>query len=223
MLFRSDLRRVFNLACSWGYLRESPAAGVKLPTVDTHATRLYLDEIEFTALKTAIDRWEFLSYFGTPRERLYHPLWFVIWLKIVLNTGARRGESLKLRWQDIDTTGKVITFTGAHTKNARTRSIPISDSLAADLTSYAPDEDTDPTSPLFPVCSVKKPWRRLQAMSGLSHITPHLLRHHVASTMVLKGAPLSVVRDLLGHHSIEVTSRYLSVRQQDKLTALNLL
>lgn len=215
----SLLKRIFNLAVQWGYLRVNPAAGVKSPTVDSEGTKLYLSGTEFARLKTAIDRWEYLSYFGTGMERRLHPQWFVVWIKVVLNTGARRGESLKLRWADIDTEERTIKFTGAHTKNARTRIIPISDSLTEALRSYAPDtEDGN----VFPVSSVKKPWERLMVLSGLD-ITPHTLRHHVASTLVLRGAPLSVVRDLLGHHDISVTTRYLSVRQEDKLEALNLL
>ena len=71
--------------------------------------------------------------------------------------------------------------------------------------------------------SIRKPWGHLQQMANLHHITPHHLRHHVASTMVLQGAALSTVRDILGHRDIKVTARYLSVRTKDKMEALNLL
>ena len=217
------LKQTFNLAVQWGYLRVSPAVDVKKPTVDTNGTKLYLDKAEFKRLKTAIDRWEFLSMFGTPTEKRYHPQWFVTVIKIMLNTAARPGETLKLHWGDIDTVNRTITFAGTRTKNEKTRRIPISDELVDALKQHTPEEGADEDVPIFPVKSIRKPWSRLQAMSGLDHITPHLMRHHVASTLVLKGAPLSVVRDLLGHHDISVTTRYLSVRTEDKLEALNLL
>lgn len=54
-------------------------------------------------------------------------------------------------------------------------------------------------------------------------ITPHHLRHHFASTLVLRGVPLNVVQRLLGHRDLATTQIYLSVRTEDAFEAVNLL
>jgi integrase len=225
-----DLRRVLNLAVEWGHLRRSPAVGVRPPAVDDAAQKLYLDDDEFGRLSKAIERWTFLSLFGTPMERHLHPSWFPVFVRLALNTGGRKGEILKLRWTDVDQANREITFKGVSTKNAKTRRVPISDALLETLKRFyseTREDDAEETftadAPVFPVDSIRKPWAKLQSMAKISHVTPHTLRHHVASQLVLRGAALSVVRDLLGHQNIAVTSRYLSVRTSDKLEALNLL
>jgi site-specific recombinase XerD len=48
-----------------------------------------------------------------------------------------------------------------------------------------------------------------------SRITPHRLRHTYATMMLRAGANLLVVKQLLGHKSIEMTLRYLEVSQLD--------
>lgn len=229
-----DIIRALNLAVEWGHLRRNPAEGIKAPVVDTDAAKLYLDDAEFKRLTEAVEKWESLSYMAPKKVRRFYPLWFVIFVKIALNTGGRKGEILKLKWKDVDEQNRMITFAGISTKNARTRRIPISDKLLEHLKAYnherlgydpETDEDVllDGDTNVFPVKSIKKPWARLQDMAMLHHVTPHTLRHHVASKLVLQGVALSTVRDLLGHKSIQVTSRYLSVRTEDKMEALNLL
>ncbi|MEM7281074.1 MAG: site-specific integrase [Pseudomonadota bacterium] len=229
-----DLRRVLNLAVEWGDLRVNPATKVQSPTVDNESTKLMLDDDEWSRLEAAIERWEYLSHFGTSKEKQLHPLWFPMYLRIMLNTGGRRNEVLELRWGDVDQKNRMITFPGIRTKNSKTRRIPISDDLVDDLQRYNSERVTGSTNEgqevlakkgerIFPVDSIRKPWARLKDMAKLPHISPHILRHHVASTLIREGASLAAVRDLLGHKDISVTTRYLSVLTEDKLKAVNLL
>jgi site-specific recombinase XerD len=44
--------------------------------------------------------------------------------------------------------------------------------------------------------------------AGLPHVRFHDVRHTYASWLVQQGQPLAAVRDLLGHSSLAVTSRY---------------
>jgi integrase len=231
-----DLRAALNLAVKWQHIRTSPCAGIKPFAVDDEAEKLYLDGDEFSRLEKAAEQWEFLSHFGKPRERLAYPRWFLLWLRIVLNTGGRKGEVLSLRWADVDRKNRMITFRGVRTKNERTRRVPITAKLLKHIEDFYAEEHEDaerdeegviigaPLERIFPADSLRKPWARLHALAKLpAEVTPHTLRHHVASTMVLKGAALPIVRDLLGHRSLEVTSRYLKVRTADSLQALELL
>ena len=56
-------------------------------------------------------------------------------------------------------------------------------------------------------------WRIVRAAvrrAGLAgNVSPHWLRHSHASHAIDRNAPISLVRDTLGHQSIETTSRYL--------------
>lgn len=56
--------------------------------------------------------------------------------------------------------------------------------------------------------------RRLGPSSGV-HTTPHGLRHTAATMWVSEGVDVHVVRDLLGHSSISVTSQYLDSANAD--------
>jgi integrase len=233
-----DLRAALNLAVQWGLLRTSPAVGVKPFQVDDEAEKLYLSDEEFKKLEAGMTKWEALGMFGKPRVRNEHPRWWLLYIAILLNTGARKTEALMLRWCDVDRGERSITLRGIRTKNAKTRRVPITVALLAaieehykDFVGFDAEEGEEATEfdeaseeRLFPVDDCKKKWQRFHKLAGLPEsVTMHTLRHHVASMMVLRGAALPTVRDLLGHRSLEVTSRYLSVRTADKLQALELL
>ena len=55
---------------------------------------------------------------------------------------------------------------------------------------------------------VKKAWRAICKKAGISGLRMHDLRHSYASMLVSEGHGLPVIRDLLGHASIQTTERY---------------
>lgn len=224
-----DLRRVFSKAVEWDYLRRSPATRVSDPKVDRLGTKLYLSEAELARLHDALDLWDYRSTFpSSAAERRDHPAYFPTLVHLAINTGLRKGELLALRWCDIDHETKMVTVRGTHAKNAQTRQVPISDKLLQKLSqgnaAFAEfdSDDFDSDARIFPVDSFRKPWERLMRYAKLN-ITPHHLRHHFASMLVLRGTALHVVQRLLGHADISTTQRYLSVRTEDAFEAVNLL
>src|SRR5205823_5764297 len=57
--------------------------------------------------------------------------------------------------------------------------------------------------------SVQREFKAVLRRAGLDErLTPHDLRHCAATTWAERGSPLTVVRDLLGHENIAMTSRY---------------
>ena len=56
-------------------------------------------------------------------------------------------------------------------------------------------------------------WRACKR-AGLRQITWHVLRHTFASHLVMRGATMSAVQELLGHASIVMTMRYAHLGPQ---------
>jgi integrase len=68
--------------------------------------------------------------------------------------------------------------------------------------------DTDLSRPLT-TAIVEKAWNRLRECAGLPDARLHDLRHTVGTLAALSGANAFVVRDLLGHRTLAMTSRYV--------------
>ena len=55
---------------------------------------------------------------------------------------------------------------------------------------------------------VKRIVPRACQRAGLRHAQWHMLRHSFASQLAMKGVPLKMIQELLGHSTIEMTMRY---------------
>jgi integrase len=66
----------------------------------------------------------------------------------------------------------------------------------------------DPSKPL-PVSTAEKAWQRLRERAGIPDARLHDLRHTAGTFAALAGANAFAVRDLLGHHTLAMTGRYV--------------
>lgn len=149
-------------------------------------------------------------------------------LIFLLSTGARLGEALALDWREVDLQARRVVF--LDTKNGETRGVPLN---AAALTALANLKHR--TGRVFlsdkkrPYAlrddgrggQIKRGWREACIRAGLWRwegqgekqrqvptVTPHILRHTFASWLVMKGAPLRTVAELLGHKTLAMVQRY---------------
>ncbi|WP_454696695.1 tyrosine-type recombinase/integrase [Achromobacter aegrifaciens] len=139
-------------------------------------------------------------------------------IQLALHTGCRRNELLKLRLQRVRTEEGLITLESEDTKTKKHRVIPLNaPALQALNTMGAWRAEHCPASPWVfpsprdhsrPLSTIQKGFRSLCVKANIEDFRIHDLRHTCASWLVMAGVPLLVVRDLLGHSSIEMTERY---------------
>jgi len=163
---------------------------------------------------------------SSERKRLLNACRETSWSKLYLlvltaiTTGARRGELLGLRWNDIDferQTAYVQT-----TKNGQPKVLPLTNDVVKELTKFRQQD-----SPLIFNSEIKphkafcfnKQWRKVLEIAEVEDFTFHCLRHTCASYLAQSGASLLEIADVLGHKQISMTKRYahLCIDHKEKL------
>jgi len=137
---------------------------------------------------------------------------------VMLLAGLRVAEACALRVERVNLErGELLVFRG---KNGKDRLLPIGARLLPILRSWIGDRTE---GYLFPG---RKPGRPLTTRAAYNavcdaasragitrpdaqRISPHKLRHSCATNLLATGADITVVRDILGHSDVSVTSVYL--------------
>ncbi len=70
---------------------------------------------------------------------------------------------------------------------------------------------------------LRHPLLRACKRAGLREIGWHVLRHTFASHLVMRGAPIVAVQDLMGHSTIQMTMRYAHLAPHMTREAVQLL
>jgi integrase len=136
-----------------------------------------------------------------------------------VNTGLRRGETLKLRWASVDFDRRLPTVEGQNAKSRQTRHVPLKDEAVEVLTRWR--AQSGGTGFVFKATtSFQTAWEKLLKRARISHFRWHDLRHHFASRLVQRGVPLNTVRDLLGHSSVPMSLRYAHLAPDQRREAV---
>ena len=141
-------------------------------------------------------------------------------IKLLLLTGARRGEVLSMRWGDLDLTAGTWNRKAADLKQGRDHSVPLSPPALTILSALRDEQTANGKRALgefvFPsavstarhLVEVRRLWRNVVKTADLGDLRLHDLRHSFASQLVSSGASLALIGSLLGHSSPAVTARY---------------
>jgi integrase len=126
-------------------------------------------------------------------------------------TGLRKTEGLKLKWDYVDVEGRVLTVEAS--KSGKTRRIPLSD-FALQLLAKVPKVDSCPFVFVWPdlkkaVCDPRNWFFEGRKKAKLEWVGFHDLRHFRATQWIMRGVDIRTVQGLLGHSNIQTTERYV--------------
>jgi len=151
-----------------------------------------------------------------------------------LRTGLRLGEILALRWDDVDLVrGQVTVARGvargvvSSPKSGKQRHVSLSPEIVRALKAHRHLRGElvfcTGSGRMFTDNECKHPLRRACKRAGLRRVGWHKLRHSFASHLAMRGVPIKVVQELLGHATIEMTMRYAHLAPEVKHDAVALL
>jgi integrase len=149
---------------------------------------------------------------------------------VALYTGLRRGETLRLRWSDIDFEKGRLSVRKSKTKSGR-REDYLNSMLHQQLFSLSrrehgecvfpsPGRFQTPGQPERHIADVKNAFRRAVRLAGIKKITFHQLRTTFRSRLADAGIPLPVIQKLAGHAPI---SRYTHPADELKQSVVEVL
>jgi integrase len=128
-------------------------------------------------------------------------------IKLLLFTGARRGEILSLKWDHVDLERRVLALPDSKTG---AKLVGLS-APAVDVLLALPRVAGNPyvivgERPGKHMVNLTKPWKRLRALA--SDLRLHDLRHNYGSRAASTGHALPIVAKQMGHTQIATTARY---------------
>jgi len=205
-------------------LPEDPSAEIAVPTVPGGSPKaLRIEQIQLL-LESPVGE-EPVTY----RDRAV--------LEVLYGCGLRVGELVGLQVDDVDLDSQLLRVFG---KGRRERIVPLGSPATEALSQWMSGvgrnavltlrgaADRGAEAAVFLSVGGPKRGTRLSRMGawrvvrhygdkvGLGdELTPHVLRHSCATHMLINGADIRYVQELLGHVSIRNTQRYTAVREDE--------
>ena len=152
-------------------------------------------------------------------DQLYH------FINLLLNTGCRRGELLKLQWSNVHIANKYLTVKNSLSKNRKTIHKPLNHAAIQSLLALKLDNNSDWVFFNHDTgnrrITFQKGFKKAVDLAGLGNVRIHDLRHTFASILVQNGTPLYHVMQLLGHSDIKTTQKYAHLSNSNLQNVVN--
>ena len=190
------LSKMFALAIKWDWRSDNPAKGIEKYS-EEHRER-YLSQDELARLTAALAEY--------PNQTAANAI------RLLLLTGARKGEVLSATWGQFDLEAGVWTKPSAHTKQKKLHRVPLSAPamllLSGMKANAASDHVFTGRAPGEPLQDIKGAWETIRKAANIEDVRVHDLRHTYASILASAGLSLPIVGALLGHTQPATTARY---------------
>lgn len=196
--YLAALSHAFTVAVKeWGWIEDNPCRKVTRPKEPRGRVRFLSDDERQRLLQAC-------------RESSNPSLYTVVVL--ALSTGMRSAEIMGLTWDRVDLkSGRILL---EETKNGERRAVPLV-GHAAELLRERAKVRTLGTTLLFPAArdpakraDVRFAWLGALAASGVEDFRFHDLRHSAASYMLMNGASIAELAEVLGHKTLQMVRRY---------------
>ena len=210
----SSVRTFYNYMLKEGHVESNIFENLDIPKIPKRLPKVISDN-EIDYLFKAIDKNSLLGY----RNYLI--------LDMLFSCGLRASEIIDMKIADIQINRKQILI---HGKGSKDRYVPIHDLLVEEIKEYMTvirpkliSKSDLETQQFFlnyrGECLTTRGLRVilnkiLEDANETYRITPHMLRHSFATTMLNHGADLRVVQELLGHEHLKTTQIYTEVSNQ---------
>ena len=200
------LRHMLMLALKDGKLTRNPVSAITFLAEERRTRFLTNEELSKLAAIMAPQDWKLVLF--------------------AIETGLRREEQFRLRWDQVDLENGVITI--PLPKGDRTRHVHLSDtaqSVLRSLDSFVRSPwvfpSKDPMKPQNPQSFVNNVYAVNLRQAGITGVNWHSLRHTAASRRVMAGVDLVSVKEILGHRDIATTMRYSHLSLSHLRNAVN--
>ena len=193
------LKHMFNLAEKWG-LRTLANPARQIDMFPEKPRERLISPTELARLGAALE--------SAQKNGSEHPS-VIACIKLLILTGARLSEILKLRWEHVDIERSVLRLpdskTGAKTVPLGAPALELLSELSKSAGSayVCPGHRADAH-----FVGIQRPWRRIRGAAGLPDLRIHDLRHGFASMAAMAGDSLFLIGKILGHRQSSTTERY---------------
>lgn len=167
----------------WGYKVRNPVREIRWPSEPRGRERRLVARLD--------EAGRLLDACRRARNPLLLPI-----VELALETAMRRGELLRLRWEDIDLASRTATL--HETKNGYMRVVPLSSGALRVFESLSPRA----SGSVFPGLTgeaVKLAFKRATRRAGLVDFRFHDLRHEATTRLFERGLELMEVASITGH------------------------
>lgn len=202
----SSLRSLYKFAMREKMVMENPLEEIESPKKE----KILPVSITYDQIKILFAMPDLSSYFGF-RDRVIMELFY--------SSALRLSELVSLDKRSFDAKNLILTIRG---KGKKVRQTPITESAAKWITDYLnhPERVEQDAQAIFlnkwgqriSARSVDRNFSAYLKASGLSErITPHTIRHTIATHWLENGMDLKTIQLLLGHTSLATTTIYTHV------------
>ena len=132
-------------------------------------------------------------------------------IKILIATGCRRKDITRIKIKDINFNSNEIYLETSKTHISRT--FYLDQQLMNDIKIQAKNKkvylfESEESKPITSD-KISSIFKRLKKVLNIENLSPHKLRHSYATYLIKSNVNVSIVKELLGHQTLEMTMRYV--------------
>lgn len=206
--YLSAIKQVFKKALSLNYTSDNQAASLKALKEEENIPEPLTDAVMESLMEVLP---EYAKYY----------------VAILVDTGLRKGELARIRWEDVDTANKQLRIPKSKAQTFRV--IPMTNRLATLFDSLRPGrtwaqtqsghsnhtmvwpDDSNPKALVIGPIDLKKSLISASKQIGIKNIHPHQFRHTFATRLMQRGVAIEHIMALGGWKSATMAKRYARV------------